>query len=240
MVWAAALSWTPGPARAQSGASVSITSDAVSKLQTGEEIYKAGCVACHGPDGRGQPKAIAGFDPPDTFPDFTDCPTSTPEPDIQWRSQITRGGPARAFSEIMPAFGDLLTQEQIGKVIEYLRSLCTEKSWPLGNFNLPRPLVTEKAFPENEAVVGGGFNLQGGPGGNVTSIYERRIGPAGMIEAAVPYQFTHDATGTHSAFGDIALGYKRKLWDSLQKGSIVSAGGEVIAPTGNSAIGTGC
>ena len=49
---------------------------------------------------------------------------STVEPDVQWRAIITNGGPARAFSEIMPAFGDLLTQDQIGRVIQYLRTLC--------------------------------------------------------------------------------------------------------------------
>ena len=57
--------------------------------------------------------------------------------------------------------------------------------------------------------------------------------------SSVPYAVTHDAAGTHSSFGDIALGYKRKLWSSDPRGSIFSAGGEIIAPTGNSAIGTG-
>ena len=52
----------------------------------------------------------------------------------------------------MPSFKDLLTPDQIGKVIEHLRSLCTEEAWPRGNLNLPRPLITEKAFPENETV----------------------------------------------------------------------------------------
>lgn len=218
--------------RAQSGVSKL-------KLDTGEEIYKAGCVSCHGSDGRGTPQAISGFEPPATFPDFTDCPTSTVEPDIQWRSIISNGGPARAFSDIMPSFKDFLTQDQIGKVITYLRSLCTDKAWPLGNFNFPRPLVTEKAFPENEAVVEGEFNVQGAPGGGLTALYEKRIGASGMVEFAVPFAWTHDPAGTHSAFGDIVLGYKRKLWTGARSGSIWTAGGEIIAPTGNRAVGTG-
>jgi mono/diheme cytochrome c family protein len=209
------------------------------KLDTGKEIYMAGCASCHGADGRGQSQNLAGFQRPSTFPDFPDCPTSTPEPDVQWRAVITNGGPARGFSEIMPSFKDSLTQDQIGKVIEYLRGLCTEKSWPRGNFNLPRPLVTEKAFPESEVVVTGGFNLHGAPGGNITAIYERRIGSSGMIEAAVPYNFAQDSGVLRSGFGDIALGYKRKLFDDLKKGSIFSVGGEFIAPTGNPHIGTG-
>jgi mono/diheme cytochrome c family protein len=209
------------------------------KLDTGKEIYMAACAACHGPDGKGQAKTLAGFERPSTFPDFTDCPTATPEPDIQWRSIISNGGPARAFSQIMPSFKDALTQEQIGKVIEFLRSLCTEKSWPRGNFNLPRPLVTEKAFPENETVVSSTFNVSGAPGGGTTAIYEKRIGSSGMIEAIVPYNYSHDSGVTRSGFGDVALGYKRKLFDRLKSGSIFSVGGEVSVPTGNAAIGTG-
>ena len=209
------------------------------QLDTGEKIYKAGCISCHGPDGKGQSQNLAGFEKPSTFPDFTDCYTATREPDLQWRAIITNGGPARAFSEIMPAFKDALTQEQIGMVIEYLRGLCTEKAWPRGNFNLPRALVTEKAFPEDEVVLNGVTNLHGAPGGSATVIYEKRIGPSGMIEAAVPFEIAHDSGVTRSGFGDIALGYKHKLFDSLKKGSIFSVGGEVIAPTGNPRIGTG-
>ncbi len=147
------------------------------------------------------------------------------------------GAGVLANHALVQGFSD--TPEQIDEVIGYLRSLCTEKSWPLGNFNLPRPILTEKAFPENEAVVSSAINIQGSPGGNVTSIYERRIGSSGMVEFAVPFEYTHDPAGTHSAFGDIALGYKHKLWSSMPKGMIWSAGGEIIAPTGNSAVGTG-
>ena len=209
------------------------------KLDTGKEIYMAACASCHGRDGKGQSQNLAGFQRPSTFPDFTDCHGATPEPDLQWRAVITNGGPARGFSQIMPAFRDALTQEQIGNVIEYLRTLCTEKAWPRGNFNLPRPLVTEKAFPEDEVVLTGGFNLHGPPGGNATVVYEKRIGPSGMIEAAVPYNISQDSGVAHSGFGDISLGYKRKLFDNLKAGSIFSVGGEVVAPTGNPRLGTG-
>jgi mono/diheme cytochrome c family protein len=209
------------------------------RLGTGREIYMAACVSCHGPDGRGQSQNLAGFQRPSSFPDFTDCLSSTEENDLEWRAVITNGGPARGFSQIMPAFKDALTQEQIGKVIEYLRSLCTEKAWPRGNLNLPRALVTEKAFPEDEAVLSGATNLHGAPGGSATAIYEKRIGPSGMIEADVPYNIAHTGGVSHAGFGDISLGYKRKLFDSLKAGSIFSLGGEVVAPTGSRRVGTG-
>jgi mono/diheme cytochrome c family protein len=209
------------------------------KLETGKQIYEAGCVACHGPDGKGQSQNLAGFERPDTFPDFTDCPTSTPEPDVQWRAIISNGGSARAFSQIMPSFKDLLTPEQIVKVVDHLRSLCTEDAWPRGNLNLPRPMVTEKAFPENETVVTAAINARGTPGIASAAIYERRIGASAMFEVIVPFDFTNDGSTWGSAFGDLALGYKQKLFHSLKKGTIFSVGGEVAAPTGNTVLGTG-
>jgi hypothetical protein len=60
-----------------------------------------------------------------------------------------------------------------------------------------------------------------------------------MIEAAVPYNIAHTSGVAHSGFGDISLGYKRKLFDSLKAGSIFSLGGEVTAPTGSRRLGTG-
>ncbi len=209
------------------------------KLETGKDIYYAGCASCHGPDGTGQADNLRGFEFPATFQDFSDCPTSTPEPDFQWRAVITNGGPARGFSPTMPSFGELLTQEQIGNVIGYLRALCTEPTWPRGNLNLPRPLVTEKAFPENETVVAGSINAQGEAGLGSSVIYEHRIGPSAMLEAIIPFDFTND-TGTWGAgFGDLVLGYKQKLLHSVRKGAIFSVGGELIAPTGNRTLGTG-
>ncbi|HTO87293.1 MAG TPA: cytochrome c, partial [Thermoanaerobaculia bacterium] len=206
-------------------------------LGTGKQIYDSGCAACHGPLGKGHSQSLVGFERPSTFPDFSDCSTSTPEPDSQWRAIITNGGPARGFSAIMPSFKDQLTQEQIGKVIDYLRSLCTDKSWPRGNLNLPRPLITEKAFPENEAVITGAFDGHGTAA--MKALWEKRIGASGMIEAIVPYVFTQDNGTRSSAFGDVALGYKQELFHSIEKGSILSVGGEVSAPTGDKTLGTG-
>ena len=65
---------------------------------------------------------MTGFERPPTFPDFGDCPTSTAEPDVQWRAVITNGGQARSFSRVMPAFKDLLTARQIDQVIDYCNS----------------------------------------------------------------------------------------------------------------------
>ncbi len=79
----------------------------------GERIYKSGCIACHGTNGSGAPETLTEFKRPETFPDFTRCDQTTPEPNSAWKDVIINGGLARGFSEIMPAFGKLLTDEQI-------------------------------------------------------------------------------------------------------------------------------
>lgn len=62
------------------------------------------------------------------------------------------GGPVRGFSNLMPAFGGMLSLEEIKQAFLYIKAFCTNKSWPKGELNLPRPLYTEKAFPEDELV----------------------------------------------------------------------------------------
>jgi mono/diheme cytochrome c family protein len=237
VVVTAVLAARPIPASAQPAVAAPVND--VLSFESGKQIWEAGCVSCHGADGSGQADSLRGFEVPDTFPDFRDCPTSTPESDIQWRAVITNGGPARGFSRIMPAFRDILTPEQISMVISHVRSLCTERAWPQGDLNLPRALVTEKAFPESETVVAGTINAQGAAGVGSTLIYERRIGATAMIEAIVPYAFSHDRGSWGAAFGDLALGYKQALAHSTKRGSIFSVGGELIAPTGNPEVGTG-
>ena len=120
--------------------------------RSGEQIYRAGCMACHAADGRGQPQSVLGFEPPATFPDFTDCAVSSPEPDLIWLAIVHMGGKVRGESHIMPAFGDLLTDDEIERVVQYLHAFCAEPGWPRGNLNFPRAFFTEKAFPENEVV----------------------------------------------------------------------------------------
>src|SRR5512132_1996373 len=151
---AAALCLWPAqpPAAAQEGAR---------KLNTGREIFRAACAGCHGPDGKGAPDTQVGFEKPETFPDFTRCDQTTPELDVDWRSTIRNGGRGRGFSPIMPSFGEALTEQQIDLVIGYLRGFCKGPAWPRGELNLPRPLYTEKAFPEDEVILTTGVNATG-------------------------------------------------------------------------------
>ena len=204
----------------------------------GQQLYQAACDTCHGSDGRGQPVAMRGFDI--DLPDFTDCTLTTPEADLDWLSVVHQGGPARAFDRMMPAFGDELTEAQIGLVIEHVRTFCAERGWPRGDLNLPRPFVTEKAFPENEAVLT--TTMVPGHERSVGNqfLYEHRVGRRGQYEVFVPFDVRQSATSSWQVgVGDIGAAYKHVLYDSLSRGAILSAGGEFALPTGSEAKGLG-
>jgi mono/diheme cytochrome c family protein len=208
--------------------------------RTGEQIYQAGCAACHGADGKGQPQSVLGFEPPPTFPDFTDCPVSSPEPNLIWLAVVHLGGRARGESHIMPAFGDILTDAEIERVVEYVHSLCAEPGWPRGDLNFPRAFFTEKAFPENEAI----FTVSAVPShphavaGRVD--YEHRLGKRAQYEIGGPMNFQQGPTGTWTrGLGDLNLAYRYTFFDSYSRGSIAAAGGEVTLPTGKETEGLG-
>jgi mono/diheme cytochrome c family protein len=220
--------------------SAQATTSAIANLKTGREVFMGGCIACHGPNGRGTPRSTIGFEPPPTFPDFTTCTATTREPNHDWKAIVTEGGPARGFSEIMPSFREALAPQQIDMVIEFLRAFCREPSWPRGELNLPRALTTEKAFPEDEAVLTTAIDAKGGVGSTHTITYERRFGSGNQLEVTFPFAFQQQDSGSWSrGVGDIALGYKRLVFSSLHTGSILSVQGEVALPTGNQDRGLG-
>jgi len=208
-------------------------------VKNGERTFKSGCIACHGSDARGTPQTTAGFERPSTFPDFTKCDQTTPEPNSTWKDVIVHGGPSRGFSQIMPAFGKLLTSEQIDDVIAYLRSFCTNKHWPRGELNLPRALITEKAYPEDEVVISTAVNARSAPGVTTDIIHEQRFGVKNQIEIDVPLNFQDRNHTWYGGVGDTTIALKREIFSSLRSGSILSLQGGVLAPTGNKTRGFG-
>ena len=215
-------------------------SSGASKLTTGKQIYQAGCAGCHGSDGKGAAQSTIGFQKPDTWPDFTRCDQTTPEDNLAWKSVIRDGGPSRGFSQIMPSFEEALTPRQIDLVVDYMRGFCRGegKGWPRGEVNLPRALATEKAFPEDEEVLTTTLNVTGAPGVTNEIQHEERFGVKNQLEVSVPVDFTRPGPGHwYGGVGDIGLGMKRVLFSG--RDSILSAQGEVIFPTGNTAHGLG-
>jgi mono/diheme cytochrome c family protein len=216
-----------------------VSNQAAANLKTGQEIYRSACIACHGKDGKGAPQQLRGFKAPNTFPDFTLCDQTTPEDNKAWEAVITYGGRFRGFSQIMPSFSQALTPEQIAQVAHYLRSFCTNSHWPRGELNLPRALVTEKAFPEDEEVISTAVNARGTGAVETHYIHEQRFGIKNQLEIDVPLHFENQNNTWYGGLGDITLGWKREIYSSLPKGSILSVQGSLIAPTGRTKYGFG-
>jgi mono/diheme cytochrome c family protein len=205
---------------------------------SGRELYQSGCAACHGPDGRGMPKSVVGFDIP--LPDFTDCSFATPEADVDWLAIAHSGGPVRAFDRRMPAFGEALSTDDLLAIIRHIRTFCSSRAWPRGELNLPRPLVTEKAFPESEAVLTTTVGTKGATSIGNELLYERRLGSRSQFEVIVPLDLQEQTTGDwDGGLGDVAVAIKHVLFHGLDRGAIVSLAAEVTFPTGDDDIGLG-
>ncbi|HSL84006.1 MAG TPA: c-type cytochrome, partial [Thermoanaerobaculia bacterium] len=230
------------PAVAETAASAELAA------ATGTEIYRAACAACHGADGRGAPAHQVAFE--EALPDFTDCSFATREPDADWLAVAHQGGPARAFSPMMPAFGEALAEEQLLRALSHVRTFCADRRWPRGELNLPLALFTEKAYPEDEVVWRTGMAVEG-PGEVANRfVFEKRLGARHQIEVIVPTAWreatpSDGATGPDGSshwsggLGDVAVGAKRVLFHSLERGSILSLAGEVVLPTGDEEDGLG-
>ena len=171
------------------------------------EMFDAFCAVCHAEDGTGQVENPALST---EAMNFTECAVATPEPDGDWDLVITQGGPAAGLSSEMPSYGDALTVGQIQALIGYIRGFCAEPGWPIGTLNFPRPIFTEKAFPENEFLLLP--ELSEGDGDvtefEVRAIYERRLGRRGHVEIRIPVETLSVTSLRRSGLGDVKLAGK--------------------------------
>lgn len=172
---------------------------AIQSPTTIPEMWGAWCARCHAEDGAGKVKEPTVTVEP---MDFTDCKVTSPEPDADWERAIAKGGPGVGLSPEMPAFEDSLTAEQISGLVAHIRSFCKEAGWPSGNGNFPRPILTEKAFPENEFLILPAINHQREY--ELKGVYERRIGRRSMVEIGVPIE--------NSGVNDVDLAFKHAIF----------------------------
>jgi mono/diheme cytochrome c family protein len=228
-----------------------------SEPTTVPEMWGAWCARCHADNGSGKvAEPTITVEPMD----FTDCRVATAEPDADWQLAIVEGGPAVGLSSEMPAFGDALTARQVRGFVSHIRTMCGDTGWPHGNLNFPRPIFTEKAFPENELVILPRITRRTveTPAGDrsltnvdLVSIFERRFRRRAMWEIAVPIA-SHDRTGAsrQQGVGDLELAVKYVLASTSggllgtverSRHAILSSGLEVTFPTGSEsrALGTG-
>jgi hypothetical protein len=203
-------------------------------------VYEERCASCHGAGGRGDGPALATA--PIQPPDFADCSFAAREPDADFQAVVGGGGPARGFSPLMPAHAGLLDERAVRDVIAYVRSFCADPRWPRGELNLPRPIFTEKAFPEDEAVLEWRANLEDDGLVEADLLFEKRIGPRSQVELAlrgVAREEPAPGDDWHAGGGDLFLGAKHVLFHDLERGAIVSVGGELRLPTGDEDRGLG-
>ena len=197
-------------------------------------MWTAWCARCHADDGSGKVNEPTVTVVP---MDFTDCKLTTPEPDADWERAIAKGGPGVGLSPQMPAFEDSLTPQQITLFVSHMRGFCTETGWPVGNTNFPRPILTEKAFPENEVVLLPAishYTEETAPSitnGSFKVVYERRFGKQSMVEIAVPLVTTNSLLTRTAGLGDMEIGLKQAVYFSGTR--IASLGIEVALPTGD-------
>jgi mono/diheme cytochrome c family protein len=244
LVGASGAVGAPAPRHAGYGSAATISDSAAHRrrfgdAKAGEEIWRTTCAACHGLDGGGAPRSTVGFAQP--LPVFNDCIATTAEMTVDWAAVIRDGGPVRGFSRIMPAFRDLLTPEQIRNVTAYMRTLCPDHRYPLGEFNVALAQTTEKAFPEDEIVVTSALATRAPRSVENHFIYEKRFGIRSQLELDVPFGFVARPDGASAAggLGDISIAGKHVFVANLNSGTIVSFLGGVVLPTGDQAIGLG-
>lgn len=90
-------------------------------IAAGEEIFQTNCASCHGEQGRGDGPAAQGLDPaPASLADQAMMHDLT-DGFLFWR--VTEGGLMEPFNSAMPAWGDILTEDERWQVISYIRTL---------------------------------------------------------------------------------------------------------------------
>jgi mono/diheme cytochrome c family protein len=215
-------------------------------VPSGKQVFQANCVTCHGQDGRGSRPDNTGLDLP--LPDFTNCAFTSREAEKDWGGIVHQGGPVRAFDERMPAFGGVLAENDIERVVRYIKQFCSDERWPPGELNFPRAILTEKAFPENELLLISGVTLEGPVEVSGKLIYEQRVGPRSQFEVIAPFgvfrrsdaeQRTTRLGRWGRGLGDVAFGFKHVVFHQPNSETIASLGAEFAIPTGSPAEGVG-
>ena len=200
---------------------------------TAEQLYQAACAACHGADGKGQPQSIVGFDTP--LPDFTDCAFTTPEADLDWSSVIHKGGRIRALDRRMPAFGDALSERGDRRARRLPARLLRRARLAARRPELSARLLHREGVSRKRGGVHAreSARRRAGRVENGSSCSSSASASARSTRSTCRSRFTRTSAGAWSrGLGDVNVALKYALYDSLARGFIVSAGGEVTLPTG--------
>jgi len=92
--------------------------------EAGAEIYEANCATCHGPEGKGDGPASASLDPQPASLADAHLMDEMSDGALFWR--ISEGGMMEPFNSAMPAWKDLLSEDEIWQVIAYIREFAED------------------------------------------------------------------------------------------------------------------
>lgn len=95
---------------------ISASSESIAR---GEQTYLVLCAGCHGETGRGDGIAAAALDPPPAALSFT----LHMRPDTYLFYRISEGGNFEPFNSAMPAFKDVLEEDQRWDLVNFVRTL---------------------------------------------------------------------------------------------------------------------
>ncbi|GEM_PF-419429 len=91
-----------------------------------KELYLKYCAGCHGESGTGNGPKAASFRA--HLQSFADCERMEMRSDAVLFLIIQNGSASIELPPGMPAFGGLLTEDQIASLIRYIRDFCRSKS----------------------------------------------------------------------------------------------------------------
>jgi mono/diheme cytochrome c family protein len=196
-------------------------------LARGKDIFETNCAVCHGPAGYPDPDSPLVKNLGVVPANFSDPLFNSREPSSDWKIVITHGGPALGFSEMMPAFGESLGEDDIDTVLAYIKTLGGEHDYPDGDLNLFLAIRTKKAFPEDEWVWKQRYTGTEGDNAwrNVLE-YEFRVGRRGQGIMEV----TNEVQGGETNFGYFEPGYKHVLKHDRNAGFILTAAAQLGVP----------
>ena len=193
-----------------------------------KEIYQNNCAVCHGTTGQpNEDNPI--FKELGILPaNFTDQLFSSREPSKDWFLVVKEGGAAKGFSEIMPAFKEILSDSQIKKVVKYIKNLAGKHDYPSGDMNFILPIRTKKAFPEDEVVWKFRFqddssNSNNDQIRNVLEI-EKRIFKKTQLSLEVSHKFDDGADDGDGNIDQIEPGVKHVVYENPSYQFITSIG----------------
>lgn len=193
-----------------------------------KQIFQNNCSACHGPVGKPDPDNPM-FNQLGILPaNFTDPLFSSREPSKDWFMVVKEGGAAKGFSEIMPAFKEILTDDEIKKVVKYIKTLSGEHSYPSGDMNFILPIRTKKAFPEDEVVWKLRYQDNTNNSGedqlrNVLEI-EKRIFKRTQLSIELSHTIDDGIDNGHGNFDQIEPGIKHVVYENQSQQFIASVG----------------